>query len=259
MAYHLLTSLSASPGVSTTALAWAQLSDRPTLLVEADPVGGSPLLSLAFAGERAHDRSILELANYPAAEYLHRLWEIAIPLPGHDDQRWLVPTTGWAEQARSLAQTWAPLGAALRRISGEGGVDVLVDLGRLHSAGGAAALLDTAESVLVMTDTTLPALNTLNVGLPAVRDRLDATGSSRRLAVVPLLGQERGGSHRPYTGREIAGLVKPTSVLPGVQRDVKDATAPSFRPRSSYARSIRALVAAATEHARSAAEYLEIA
>ena len=48
-------------------------------------------------------------------------------------------------------------------------------------------------------------------------------------------------------------------VLPGVQRDVKDATAPSFRPRSSYARSIRALVAAATEHARSAAEYLEIA
>lgn len=257
MAVHVLTSLSASPGVSTTALAWARLSDRPTLIVEADPVGGSPLLSIAWQGQQAHDRSILELANHPPREYVTRIWETALPLPNGAEQ-WLLPTTGWPEQARSLQPVWGPLGAALAQISVESGTDVLVDIGRLGSAEGASGLMDQADTVLLFVDATLAALNTAAVGIEGLRQRLDGTGSSQRLAIVPLLGNEKGASHRPYGAREIATLLTPTEVLPAVTRDAKAATALTPRTKGPYVRSVRAVAKAANAHAERSAAYLDI-
>ena len=95
------------------------------------------------------------------------------PLPRRARQAWLLPTVGTAAQMRSLLTVFGPLGEALAAISRDGGVDVLVDLGRLGAAGAAVQLWAHADSVLVFTDSTLSALNTLAVGLPAVADALD--------------------------------------------------------------------------------------
>lgn len=257
MAIYALTSLSGAPGVTTTALAWARLSPRPTLLVEADPTGGSPALAIAFAGGVAHDHSLLALAGHPASEFVQRLWELTVQLPTDTGRggAWLAPAIGFPAQAESMRAVWAPLGDALHQISSSSDVDVLIDLGRYTSAGQALSLLDRASATLVLTDATLAALNTLHVTLPTLQARLDASGTSRRLAVVPVLGNEKGATHRPYTPSEIQPVVPDVTVLPGITRDARAATGESRRP-GAYQRSITNLHEAARKHAQQAAEYV---
>lgn len=256
MALHILTSLSGSPGVTSTALTWAQVSDRPTLLVEVDPAGGSPMLCIAWNGAHPHNRSILDLATHPTHEYVQRIWELAIPLPDREGQAWLLPTVGLSAQMRSLMTVFGPLGEALAQISRDSRVDVLVDLGRLGAAGAATQLWAHADTVLLFTDTTLQALNTLAVGAPAVVDELDGIGAGHRLAVVPVLGNEKGASNRPYGVREISGITDGIPVLPGVARDTKAAGSRAWGKRGRYPLSVKRLIAAVDQHTRQANEYL---
>lgn len=258
MALHVLTSLSGSPGVTSTALTWAQVATRPTLLVELDPAGGSPMLCIGWSGTHPHNRSVLALAAHPANEYVERIWELAIPLPRRARQAWLLPTVGTAAQMRSLLTVFGPLGEALAAISRDGGVDVLVDLGRLGAAGAAVQLWAHADSVLVFTDSTLSALNTLAVGLPAVADELDQIGARSRLAVVPVVGDEKGASHRPYGPREISGVTDGVAVLPGVVRDAKAAGSRTWGKRARYPLSVRRLISAVDDHARAATDMLRV-
>ena len=65
MSVYALTSISGSPGVTTTAVAWAYLSPTPTLIVEADPTGGSPILAGVMRGEQPPDVSIIDLVGQP--------------------------------------------------------------------------------------------------------------------------------------------------------------------------------------------------
>ena len=252
MALHILTSLSGSPGVTSTALTWAQVSDRPTLLIEADPAGGSPMLCIGWGGAHPHDRSILDLAVHPTSEYVERIWELAIPLPGRERQAWLVPTVGMAAQMKSLMGVFGPMGEALARISRDSHVDVLVDIGRLGAAGASTQLWQYADTVLLCTDTTLAALNTLAVGSSALVDELDGIGARHRLAVVPLLGDEKGASHRPYGAREIGGITDGVPVLTGVARDAKAAGSRVWGKRGRYPLSVKRLIAGVDQHAREA-------
>lgn len=258
MALHILTSLSGSPGVTSTAMTWGQISDRPTLLIEADPAGGSPMLCIGWGGTHPHNRSILDLAVHPPGEYIERIWELAIPLPGREREAWLVPTVGLAAQMRSLMSVFGPLGEALARISRDSHVDVLVDLGRLGAAGASTQLWQHADTVLLFTDTTLQALNTLAVGAPAVVDELDAIGARHRLAVVPVLGDDKGGSNRPYGVREIAGITDGVPVLPGVARDAKAAGSRTWGKRGRYPLSVKRLIASVDQHAREAHDVLGV-
>lgn len=256
MSVFALTSLSGAPGVTTTSLAWARQSPRPTLVVEADLTGGSAALAIAFAGDVAHDRSLLALAGHPAAEFVSRLWELAVELPTETGATgaWLAPAIGFPAQAESMRSVWAPLGEAMREISQTTDVDVLIDLGRYSPSSAAMALMARADATLVMTDATLAALNALHVALPSVRDRLESSGTTKGLAVVPVLGNEKGAAHRPYTASEIKPVVPDVPVLPGIARDARGATAP--RKQGAYQRSVTALVEAARDHAERAADYL---
>lgn len=264
-----LTSFSAAPGVTSTALTWAQVSTRPTLLVEADPAGGAPLLCIAWQGAQSHDRSLLDLAHHPVGEYPQRIWDVALQLPQRSDA-WILPGVSSRAQATSFGELWSALGDALRRISTETGIDVVIDMGRWGAQGYPMQLLKRADAVLVMTDTTLPALNSLSLGLEGLAGRLDGVGATRRLAVVPLLGNEKGGAHRPYGTREIRQVTASTPVLPGIERDVKAAGDRVWskerqrmrwldrliNPHSGYALSVQRLVEATTKHAAAADEYL---
>lgn len=256
MSIYALTSLSGAPGVTTTALAWARLSPRPTLLVEADLTGGSAALAIAFAGDVAHDKSLLSLAGHPASEYVPRLWELVVEVPTAPSasDAWIAPAIGFPVQADSMRSVWTPLADALRQISDTTDVDVLIDLGRYRPGSGALALMGRADATVVMTDATLAALNTLHVALPSVQDHLESTGAAQGLAVVPVLGNEKGAAHRPYSLSEIQSVVPDVTVLPGITRDARAATAP--RRPGSYQRSVTTLVDAARAHAQRAADYL---
>lgn len=264
-----LTSISASPGVTSTALTWAQVNTKPTLLVEADPAGGAPLLCLAWQGAQAHNRSLLDLAHHPVGEYPQRIWDVVLQLPQRSDA-WVLPGVASRAQASSFGDLWSALGDALRRISAETGIDVVIDMGRWGATGYPTSLLHHADAALIMTDTTLPALNCLSLGLEDLAKRLDGVGAAHRLAVVPLLGNEKGGKHRPYGPREIQQVTGSVPVLPGIERDVKAAGDRVWskerqrmrwldrliNPHSGYALSVQRLIEAASKHAASAEAYL---
>lgn len=85
-----LTSISASPGVSTTAVAWAYTNERRTVIVEADTTGGSPILAGVWRGRHAHDASVLSVAAEAPEDYAQAILRIALPLP-ETEERWLLP------------------------------------------------------------------------------------------------------------------------------------------------------------------------
>lgn len=249
MAVIGITSLSASPGVSTSALAWALLSPRPTLVVEADVTGGSPLLAMGWHGAQEHTRSILALVGQDPAVLPEALWEHALALPGRVD-RWLLPAISHPMQGPSLGSLWAPLADALHQVSDQTGIDIVIDAGRTTRAGERAwSLLSRADVVLLMTDSTIPALATTAVALPELREALTHTGAPQRLAVVPKIARKAStGTPRPYGRKEIATITGEVPVLPGVLHHESAALSPTRRRSRGYAASITALIAAARDH-----------
>ncbi|MDN5746230.1 MAG: hypothetical protein L0H31_14085 [Nocardioidaceae bacterium] len=255
MSIYALTSISGSPGVTTTAIAWATLSKRPTLIIEADPTGGSPIVAGVWAGQQPHTTSILELANRERARFVEYLHERSLVLPGTTDRR-VLPGVPAPEHARPLSAVWRPLAAALRTISSEGGIDVVIDAGRAGAQHAPWTLMEGADALLVLTDTTLPALNSTAIGVASIRERLEQSGIPDRLGVVPITGRDRGPDIRPYGSREISGVIAPTRVIGDVPRDAaragvySSALSPGRGHSSSgYCRSIVHLTKAAEEHA----------
>lgn len=254
MSIYALTSISGAPGVTTTAIAWARLSKRPTLIVEADPTGGSPIVAGVWSGQQPHTTSILELANRNLAGFVDFLHERTLPLPGTTDRR-LLPGIPAPEHARPMASVWRPLAAALRTISSEGGMDVVIDAGRVGAADAPWTLMETADALLVLTDTTLPALNAAVIGVTSMRARLEQTGTPDRLALVPITGRDRGPDIRPYGAREINAVTQPTRVITEIPHDAARAAVYSSaltptrgHGTSGYTRAITHLTKAAEDH-----------
>lgn len=261
-----LTSISASPGVSTTTTAWAYLNERPTLIVEADTTGGSPILAGLWRGAHAHDASVLSLAAEEPEDYPQAILRLALPLP-ETEQRWLLPAITAPAQAAAAEQFWPEIATALAELS-DNGVDVVIDLGRYGRPHQPRALLEAADAVLVMTDTTLPAVSVLRQHLPVLRDRLTTVGRQRRLGVVPVLGDdERSVALRPFSQGDLSkslSQLTQTPVVSSVPRSTRHAAVYHYsapRPRrheqSGYVRSIDALIAATRSHAEQASQLLQ--
>lgn len=276
MALYALTSLAGAPGVTTTALAWAHVSPRPTLIIEADVTGGSPILAGAYEGTWMHRGGILALASAEEHDWRETIWQQAVTLPGRTD-RWVLPAIGRGHQARAMSTIWRPLAATLSQISKETGVDVLIDAGRLGIAGGPWELISAAEAVLVLTDSTIPALTTLGVALPSLRADLDQSGSHHRLGVVPLIGPSRlwrslipglagmFSRHdepdiRPYSRAEIAAAVAPTATIAPIPHAPRAAAtyAHALSPcdTGGYERAIRQLILSTENHAQAYRELM---
>ena len=137
MALIVLTSASGSPGVTTSALGLALSWPRPTLLVEADPTGGSGILAGYFHGDVAHIGGMIDLAlAHREGTLAEAIPRATMPIP--DTAVQLLPGIRGHWQARSLIPLWEPLSGALRALE-RNGQDVIVDAGRLGLA--AAAIL----------------------------------------------------------------------------------------------------------------------
>jgi len=168
MAVVALASLAGSPGVTTAAAALAVHWRRPVVLIEADTSAASTLMAGFFrANLRTSEGGIEKLAYALAREVLepedilnpelalaiavHNLPPIpSMPIPSIPAQHlmWVVPgfvNLGVVEGVRSLWSKLPRLFAAL----GEGGIDVVLDLGRLQIDDPRLPLLDGADKVLI--------------------------------------------------------------------------------------------------------------
>lgn len=191
MALIALASASGSPGVTSTALGLSLLWPRPVLLVEADPTGGSGLLSGYFRGTREYDSGLIELA-LTANNIRDTLAEVAHPIEKTDVS--YVAGTRSHTQATALRELWPPLAEALHDLESTG-QDVIVDAGRLGLVGSPEHLLSEADLTLLVSRTTLPALAALRSWAASLRrepSELQQTG-------VLLIGEGQ-----PYQPREVS-------------------------------------------------------
>ncbi len=183
-----LASVKASPGVTTSLLALAATwpGQRPLLLVDADPDGGS----LAARTGLPTEPGLTSLAA--AARRTLRAGELerhTQPLPGGFPA--LVGPADGEHAARALQLVGGPLATALRSDPGR---DVLVDCGRLRAGSPAAPLAAAADVLLLMARPRLDELQHLRPALP----RLTAAGARPALLLA---------GDGPYPPAEVAAVL----------------------------------------------------
>ena len=190
MALITLVSASGSPGVTTTALGLALAWPRPVLLVEADPTGGSALLTGYWRGQRDHT-GLLELVMAERHGVLaDALPRMVIPIEGTDVA--VVAGTKSHEQAPGLARLWDPLLLVLQDLSGQ---DVIVDAGKLGNEYSPKPLIRFSDVTLLVTHSNLPALAAARSWAKTLADEI-VPGHDAKIVLV--------GEGRKYRAAEIA-------------------------------------------------------
>lgn len=226
-----LTSLSGSPGVTTTAVAWATTSARPTLLLEADMTGGSAILAGRFRSEVAHEHTILAMATRDGdTSVMEVLRAQSVTLPGAVADSALIPTIAEHQQATVLQPCWAETAQALTELSQDGGVDVIIDFGRATTNGLPWSLAERVDALVVMCWTTLPALIALANGAPGLRDQLHTPHLSVLFVEAGLGGYPVGA----------ASQVAPIDVLGSLPHTPRAAAAYSQGYKMTRASTLRA-------------------
>jgi hypothetical protein len=170
-----LTSAKGAPGVTTTALALAMQWPRPVVLVEADLAGPS-ILHGFFLSQVAQDIGLGPLAVahrhgdlgshlreqaisltdgatvfMPARHHMLA----AIPDGARTASKLYVPGIPGPQTAPAVRDIWEDLAIELVSLE-RGGVDAIVDMGRLNIADDREPILQLADQVLVTTGSRLP-------------------------------------------------------------------------------------------------------
>lgn len=219
MSLTSLLSAKGSPGCTTTALGLTLRWGKPAVLTEAD-IAGSSILAGYFRGEMHQDRGVFQLAVRQANARrleLHDLWEQAITIglppnesgetraaaeqPGEETPfASLIPGIPSANQSGAVRSLWGDLASSLRSLE-SGGVDAIVDLGRLDPRGGddRSSLLSLSDQILLVTRSRLPDVQ----ASIALAEQLRATYDSTTPEISPL-GLVVVGPGQPYDAGEIA-------------------------------------------------------
>jgi MinD-like ATPase involved in chromosome partitioning or flagellar assembly len=196
MAVVVLTSARGAPGVTTSALAMAMLWPRPVVLLEADVAGSSSILAGYLRGTVSPDRGLVSLAVAHRRGVLHEtFYEQTVAFI--EDRVRLVPGLVNAQQAASMDKLWSPLGVVLANLE-QAGTDVIVDAGRLGMMHGPQPLIRSADAVLLVTRTTLPAVSAARARVPTLREDLVELGQGDDTLTILLVGEGH-----PYRAREI--------------------------------------------------------
>jgi hypothetical protein len=201
MAVIALTSARGAPGVSTTALAMALTWPRPTLLLEADAAGSSSYLAGYLQGAVAHDVGLVDLAlaqrDNDILGGIHRS-SIALPPDGHTR---LIPGLTSPVQARTMSSVWEQIAGVLHSLD-QHGTDVFIDAGRLGTIFGPQPLLRSADAVLLVTRSNLPAIAAVRATAPVLRDDLLTSGRGDDVLSLLVVGQGQ-----PYPAKDISDAV----------------------------------------------------
>ncbi len=192
-----------SSGVTTSALAMALSSTRPSLLAECDPAGGT--LRAGFfqaqitAGTGLYHLAVAERAGEDAlarafADHLVRL--------DASGNRQVLPGLTDPAQAPALERSWPALAQVMRVLADEGGYDVVIDAGRLalesgrlHSTLTPAPLLHGADLVLLVVRATDQSLALARHMTEPLRNELTDRGTGPDALGVLLI---ENGPRRPH-------------------------------------------------------------
>lgn len=255
MALIALTSASGSPGVTTTAVGLALTRSRPTVLLDADPTGGSAILAGYLRGQIVPPDALVELVMAQQSGRLRSaIPTVTMPLP--DSQVSLIPGPRSHTQTGALTGLWEPLLAALKGLT-ETGQDTIVDVGRVGLTGSATPLLYGADLALVVCRSDLVSLSGARSWVASLRDEFGQMGAGTELGVLLV------GPGHPYGAREVRDALG-VPVLASVEWDPRAAAAFSagatVRKLSSSAlvRSLRSVDAAVTRALQAARSELEV-
>ncbi len=236
MAVVALTSVSGSPGVTTTAVGLALLWPRPVLLVDADPTGGSGVLAGYFRGIVEYAAGLVELA-LSTEDIADALRDVVRPF--HGSTASYVAGTRTHAQAAALRELWPRLAQVFADLDQQG-QDVLIDAGRLGLVGSADPVLAAADLTAILTRTTLPAL-------AAARSRAETIRRQHEWSSPAVLLVGEGQPYRAPEVRKVLGL----PVIAGVADDPDGAAVFSrgAKPgkgfdRSPLVRSLQSTIAA---------------
>ncbi|MEN8651707.1 hypothetical protein ABCR94_14040 [Streptomyces sp. 21So2-11] len=174
-----------SCGVTTSALALTLSSNRPSLLAECDPAGGTVRAGImqgqVTAGYGLYHLAAAERtgADALAGAFASHLW----PLDAAG-QRKLLPGLTDPAQAAALGRTWPALSEIMHVLSEEAGYDVFIDAGRvalesgrLHTTLTPAPLLYQADLVLMVVRGTEQSLTLARHLITPLRAELAEHGS----------------------------------------------------------------------------------
>lgn len=143
----VLCSAKGSPGTTSSALALAAAWPHQVTLVEADESGSS----LAIRARTENDKALREtptVATLAAAARSHDVDPHLVMHHGQDlnNQVHIVPGVATQESGSGMVALWDGLANALAASE----TDVLVDVGRIHSASLAMSLVQAADAVVVV-------------------------------------------------------------------------------------------------------------
>lgn len=199
MALIAIASASGSPGVTTTVTGLAWTWQRPVLLVEADPTGGSAVLAGPLRGQWTPRDTMIDLALAAQTGTLNsRLAEVVQVVPG--TQVKLLPGVRSHVQARGLRALWGPLTATLRGLDSTG-QDVVVDAGRLGLEGSPMPLIKGADMTLLATRTDLVSLAAARSWAHSLKSEMETAGASRSLGLLLV------GETNPYSARQVSKVL----------------------------------------------------
>ncbi|WP_328373164.1 hypothetical protein OG800_49800 (plasmid) [Streptomyces sp. NBC_00445] len=174
-----------SSGVTCSSLALALSSPRPSLLVEADPAGGT-IRAGYLGGEGTAQMGLHRLASADrqgtlAREFRHHWVSLD---KEHSGNRMLLPGLTAPTQAASMSRTWASVAELLAVLDSQG-FDVLIDAGRvvcesetqLSSRSYPAALLRAADAVLLVVRSTQASVVTAAPAARVLKEDLARRGT----------------------------------------------------------------------------------
>jgi hypothetical protein len=214
----ILTSASGSPGVTTLGVGLALTWPRSVLLADCDPGAHQSVLAGYLAGRSAAGKGLLRVAE--AHRDRRPLREVVLdqcePLADdHGYRRLFLPGFTKPASASHFGGVWTDLAETFDRLS-DVGYDVIVDAGRLGSAGLPVALVEHAAQTCLILRSNLRAVMSARVHLATLRDhpRLGETGGLGLIIV---------GESEPYSRSEITKALNVSAL--GVVADDQRAAA----------------------------------
>ena len=211
MATVALVSAKGAPGVTTAALALTLTWPSHVLLAECDPAAGNAVL--AGYGQNLTDVSQgligLALAERHGQWGEAMVWAQTMQL---SEGKHLLPGLAENAQAASINPLWSRLATTFISLE-RGGVDVVIDAGRLGAVHAPLPLLRQADVVLLVTRSNLPAISAARAHLNTLRTDLTERGTG-----LDGLGLLLIGEGQPYSAREIAASLQ-TPVLASLAWD----------------------------------------
>lgn len=197
MALILLTSLSGSPGVTTTAVGLTMAWPRPVLLLEADLSKPSGVLPGYLRGQWPHDSGLApltvtqqrgELTPRSIQMQTKRLGDAKHMIPGF---RNVIAGTG------ASAAFWGAIASQLTAMSGNA-ADIIVDAGRWGVEDPRAALMRAADATIILARTGLPDIATVHARRNELTDILEPVGRGESASLLLIQAQ-----HEPFSESEV--------------------------------------------------------